>query len=172
MAADLDFDNDPEEIARHFDRFIGRQAQSFEVRAVYTETNGFDINPDCWFFDVFAHDHYGGHEDYDWLSDWQSGPFAQMRLTGMETLQGIYASDAFTLPENRDPSGISSLYVVVRFQALIQRSAPFMRELRCPLLATSHDYDLFYEYKRSALDQNAKTERNGPVIRKPWWKFW
>ena len=45
IAAELDFTNDPAIVADHFDAFLTRERTRFDVQAVYTETNGFDINP-------------------------------------------------------------------------------------------------------------------------------
>ena len=50
-------------VAKYFNKFIKQESKRFSIKAVYTETNGFDINPDKWFFDLFAFDFYGGHED-------------------------------------------------------------------------------------------------------------
>lgn len=69
-----------------------------------------------------------------------------MTLTGMEPLQSIYDSDSFSNQEYSTAAEFASLFVVVRFQALIGRSAPLMEHLKCPLLATSHDYDFIFEY--------------------------
>lgn len=150
IATELDFTNDPDAIAEHFDAFLTREGTKFDIRAVYTETNGFDINPDRWYFDLFAYDCYAGLDDLDWLSQWKSESFRDMTLTGMEPLQSIYDSDSFDTQEYSTACAFASLYVVVRFQALINRSAPLMKHLKCPLLATSHDYDFIFEYKPAA----------------------
>ncbi|MDJ0711076.1 MAG: hypothetical protein QNJ14_11825 [Woeseiaceae bacterium] len=150
VAMELDFTNNPATVAEHFDAFLTQERARFDIKAVYTETNGFDINPDRWYFDLFAYDRYSGLDDLDWLSEWQSGGFRDMTLTGMEPLQSIYDSDLFSNQEHSTAIGFASLYVVVRFQALIGRSAPLAENLRCPLLATSHDYDFVFEYKPTA----------------------
>jgi hypothetical protein len=92
---EIDFTNRPPDVAARFDGLLRAQKLNFELRAVYTETNGFDINPDRWYFDVFAYRAYGGHQDYDWLSNWESEPFPDMTLTGLESLQAVYDSGAF-----------------------------------------------------------------------------
>ena len=150
IAAELDFTNDPATVAAHFDAFLTKENARFEIQAVYTETNGFDINPDRWYFDLFAYDRCEGLQDLDWLSDWKSESFPAMTLTGMESLQSVYDSDSFGNREYSTSIGIASLYVVVRFQALIARSAPLMKHLNCPLLATSHDYDFVFQFPASA----------------------
>ena len=40
---------------------------------------------------------------------------------------------------------VAGLLVVVKFQDLIRRAAPRMRELRFPILATAHEYEFIYE---------------------------
>jgi hypothetical protein len=145
---DLDFTNPPESVAEHFDHFLRTQKSSFKVGAVYTETNGFDINPDRWYFDLFAYREYGGHEDYDWLSGWDSEAFPDMTLTWLEAVQAVFDSDAFRDKAYRESCEFCSLVVVTKFQDLIRRSLPFMRQLDVPVLATSHDYDFIAEFRK------------------------
>jgi hypothetical protein len=145
VALELDFTNDPLAVASHFDQFIVSQSALFPVRAIYTETNGFDINTDCWYCDLFAYTTYGGHEDFDWLSDWQSEDSAPLILTGMERLQAVYASDAFGDRAHDDACDAASMIVVSSFQRLIQRASRNMQRLDFPLLSTSHDYDFIAE---------------------------
>lgn len=155
VALDLAITNPVSAVAAHLDGFLKREAARFEVGAAYVEMNGFDINPDRWFFDVFAFDHYGGHDDYDWLADWQSEEYDDMTVTGLERLQAVFASAAFRDPRFKDASYVAGLLVVARFQDLMRRAAPAMRELRGPLLATAHDYDFIYEIDPARLDERA-----------------
>ena len=85
--------------------------------------NGFDINPDRWFFDVFAYTEYGGHDDHDWIADWQSESYDDMTITGLEQLQEVYASPAFRDKRFTDASYLAGLLVVTKFQDLIRRAA-------------------------------------------------
>jgi hypothetical protein len=145
---DLHFTNRPEDVAAHFDSFIRAQKAKFKLGAVYTETNGFDINPDRWYFDLFAYRKYGGSDDYDWLSDWDSEDYPGLTLTGLEVLQAVYDSDAFQDETFEQAREFCSLLVVSKFQDLVRRSVLFMRELDVPLLATSHDYDFIAEFRK------------------------
>jgi hypothetical protein len=147
IALDLHFTNPPEEVAKQFDAFFRRERERFSIAAAYTETNGFDINPDRWYFDFFAYGTYGGADDFDWLSDWTSDSWPEMTLTGMEALQAVYASDAFHDSSNEDASYVTSLLVVSRFQLLIARASTLMRELRFPLLSTGHDFQYISEVR-------------------------
>jgi hypothetical protein len=141
IAAGLAISNDPAEAAQHFDAFYRAEAERMTVRAAYTEMNGFDINPDRWYCDLFAYTGDGGLDDLDWLSDWQSEPFEEYTVTGLEPLQAVYASKAFRNPKNEDACYLSSLVVVTKFQRFMQRAAEQMTALRVPLYATAHDYD-------------------------------
>ena len=142
----LDFTNSPQNVSSHFDRFIEAQKGRHSVAAIYTETNGFDINPDRWYFDVFSYKEYGGHDDYDWLAHWDSDNWIQMTLTGMEPLQAVYEADIRADKAHQVAREYCSLLVVAKFQDLVRRSIPFMQELNVPLLATGHDYDFIAEF--------------------------
>lgn len=141
IAGDLSIANDPADAAAHFDRFWRREKKSIVIKAVYTEMNGFDINPDRWFCSLFAYTEDGGLDDFDWLSDWQSSGFEDYTIRGLEPLQAVYASKAFSDPRNSDAADMASLVVVAKFQRFMQRAADQMTAVRAPLYVTAHDYD-------------------------------
>jgi hypothetical protein len=147
---DLSITNPVEEVADYFDTFFREEAPPQRVRAVYTEMNGFAVNPDRWYFEAFAFAEYGGHDDYDWLADYQWEACGDQNITGLETLQDVYASDAFRKAEYGDASYVAGLLVVIKFQDLIRKTVPYIKELRVPLLATAHDYHFIYEARRDA----------------------
>jgi hypothetical protein len=140
IAINSHFSNDPKEVAENFDKFIRREQAKYKVAAIYTEMNGFDINPERWYYDLFAYKVYGGHDDYDWLSDWDSDYQDDVTLTGMEELQLVYKNEELSQEE----VGIASLLIVVRFQQLIKEAISHMKK-GFPILATAHEYDLIYE---------------------------
>lgn len=150
IALALSISTKPEMVADWFDRFFEQQKARFEIGAAYTELNGFSINPGLWFCDAFAYQEYGGLEDYDWLSSWQSDRFDSLVIEGLEALQAVYASDAFRDERFSDACAVTELLVVIKFQDLIRRSAPLMKRLNFPLLATAHDYDFIYEVRKNA----------------------
>jgi len=147
ICRDMHFSNPPSAVASHFDRIFEAEGKKYKIEAGYTETNGFAINPGKWFFDVFTFESYGGKEDLDWLSDWQSDHYPSMQLTGMEVVQDVFASSAFRESSYDDASSVCELIVVIRFQKLIAKAVPFMNKLDFPLLATSHDFDFIAEFK-------------------------
>lgn len=149
VATSLAFTNDPKDVAVSLDRFLETQSKKFSVGAVYTETNGFYINPDRWYFGWFGYEAYGGVEGTDWLAYWDSEPEAEETLTGMEELQRVYEYHQ-NVPGSENVQQAQSLcdwLVVLRFQQLIQRSAPLSFRLAVPLLSTAHEFDLFYVYR-------------------------
>lgn len=150
IVLDLKVTSNPVDVADYFDGFFREQPRGL-IAAAYTEMNGFEINPDLWFFSPFAYQKHGGHEDYDWLSNWQSGEFDDYAIDGLEPLQQVYANKAFREKRYDDASSVASLAVVLKFQDLIRRAVPHMRELRFPLLATAHDYDFIYEARPKSL---------------------
>ncbi len=79
-----------------------------------------------------------------------NGPTWLETITGLERLQDVYASAAFHDDRFRDAGRVAGLLVVAKFQDLIRRAAPFMRELRFPLLATAHDFEFIFEARRDA----------------------
>lgn len=156
IAADLNITNHPNDIAEHFDRFFRTESARFDVQAAYTEMNGFDINPDRWYCDLFAYDHDGGLDVFDWLSDWQSEYFEDYTIQGLEPLQAVYGSDAFHDEQYDDAACIAGLVVVAKFQRFIQLAAQQMKHLCVPVYITAHDYDYI---ARIIPGNNAKERR-------------
>jgi hypothetical protein len=56
----LQFSNSPSLLAAHFDDCFSRQPRQLRIGAAYTEMNGFDINADRWYGDIFLYPSYGG----------------------------------------------------------------------------------------------------------------
>lgn len=137
IVLDLNFTNDPESVGSVFSKFYVKESKRFPVSAIYTETNGFDINPDRWYFDLFAYSSDGGPEDLDWLSDWQSEQYPETTLTGMEDLQEVYAEAEL----GSESTYLASLMVVLKFQKLIYLARPYMQTNNIPVYSTAHDYD-------------------------------
>jgi hypothetical protein len=145
IAIELSISNAPADAVAHFDKFFEIESQRMHVAAAYTEMNGFDINPGRWYCDSFAYSAYGGHEDYDWLSDWQSQNFSGFTIRGLESLQAVYAGPAFHQGKFRDVSFMTSLLVVIKFQKYVKAAAAKMNRLHFPLLVSAHDFDFISE---------------------------
>lgn len=138
LVLESEFSNDPQEVATYFDAFFEHESNRMTIAAIYTETNGFDINPNRWYFDLFAYEADGGLDAPDWISDWQSDNWPECTLTGMEGLQEIYAATEL----GSEAAYLSSLLVVIKFQKLIFSARPLMKIGQIPVYSTGHDYDL------------------------------
>lgn len=144
IVGSLEISNDPQEVARYFDAFYRAESRRFKIKALYTEMNGFSINPDLWFCSPFAYEAEGGVEDWDWLSDWQSSDdHENLTITGLEKLQSAYADyNAHHNPDHQSASCYCEFVVIIKFQRLLKRAGQLMNDVRVPLYATAHDYDL------------------------------
>jgi len=149
----LSFKNKPQEIADYIAEFIEKERERIDIKSVYIEMNDFDINPDIWFFDLFAYKIHGGHDDYDWLSNWHSDNCESIALVGLEELQKIYENyedGRYEEEENEEnysnARDLASLIVLLYFQKLIKEAAALIDNLKIPILVTAHGYDLIYEY--------------------------
>lgn len=123
LVLESEFSNDPAEVAAYFDAFFEHESKRMTVAAIYTETNGFDINPYRWYFDLFGYTSDGGLDDPEWICDWQSDKWPDCTLTGMEELQKVYDSTKL----GSEAAYLSSLLVVIKFQKLIFSARPLMK---------------------------------------------
>jgi len=135
----------PFDAAAAFDLFFERESSRMTIAAAYTEMNGFYINPNRWYCDLFAYSSYGGHADHDWLCHYQSEGVTPFVIRGMEPLQAVYAS-SFGMKSFEPAADLSSLLVVIKFQQFMRRAAAHMRRLQFPLLVTAHDFDFIAEF--------------------------
>jgi hypothetical protein len=144
------FSNDPKDVAKEIGRFIHVCEKSFPVGAVYLEMNGFDINPDRWYFDFFAYRSYvGDSKDLDWLSEWDSGEWPEATLTGLEEVQSDFAwytghkTKGYEDEIAQEAADFADLLVMCKFAGLIEEAVKTgLIEPRVPILATAHDFDI------------------------------
>jgi hypothetical protein len=153
LVVNFRFTNKLQDLADYLTNFIHQEKERIDLKAVYAEANGFDINPDLWLFDLFAYEIYGGHDDFEWLSGWRSDNYESMTLTGLEVMQEVYAdynNGEYDEDDNdySDAKDICSLLIVLYFQDIIRQAAPLIKDLNIPILATAHEYDFIYEYRK------------------------
>ncbi len=141
------FDNPPGAIAASIDQFVGFCRESFDVQAVYLEMNGFDINYDRWYFDLFGYKEYVSvPDDIEWLCEWSSGDWPKVTLTGLEPVQGDFAwyheNRIYERKEYKPAYDIAVLLVMAKFVRLVE-SAVRTGPLACgvPVLATAHEFE-------------------------------
>lgn len=60
-----------ENLTSYITDFYSQSKNKFEVKAIYSEMNGFTINYDLWFIDLFGYSELGTLDDLDWLSEFE-----------------------------------------------------------------------------------------------------
>lgn len=146
MVLDLDFTNSPAEVAAVFQDFVATECKPDKLKLIYTEINGFTINPDCWFFNPFGFTDGAviDTEDYG-AFDFFSGSH-DVVLTGMESLQHQYAagwrgeqtSQSVEKQKFDYCHDLAALIVVSKFHKLMRASMEILRP-RVPIIADGHD---------------------------------
>jgi hypothetical protein len=136
----------PAEVARYLQAFVDEAGAQYAVKALYAEMNAFTVNPDRWFFDLFAFAEDGGRESYAWLGSFCASTHRSCVIEGIEPLQAVYAErDArgYTFFKgHNDAELIAEALVIVRFQRLLHEALA-MAEIDVPLLATAHDCESY-----------------------------
>ena len=155
--ADSHFTNMPRDVLQHVKEFVATCQNQFDLRAVYLEMNGFDINYDRWYLDSFGYSEYSEDpDDMDWICEWTSPDWKQFTLTGLEQTQDDFRWYMENKIYDRKTHGaekeIATLLVMVRFVQLIRSSldvGPMTAAI--PLLATAHDFDIFGRFTTQKL---------------------
>lgn len=132
--------------------FYEKVENNLNIKAIYAEMNGFTINYDLWFLDLFAYDHLGGIEDTDWLADWEKDNSTDNRfpLTGFEELQLAYQdymeNQRWRNRAIEKASDVAELLIVLRLQELMKSAVTKAKQQKLswaviPVFVTAHDYD-------------------------------
>lgn len=145
-----------EPLEKYITDFYKNAKGKIDVKAMYSEMNGFTINYDLWFIDLFAFTKCGVLDDLDWLADFEVSSDHSMTIAGFEELQAVYKDymeNEKWRDEALDDAGeICELLIVLRLQELFKEAKKIainknLDWAEIPLLATAHDYDMVYEAK-------------------------
>jgi hypothetical protein len=147
------FTNKPAKILSAINEFIDACSTQFAIKAVYLEMNGFDINPDRWYFDSFGYTAYGADpEDLEWLCRWQSADWPQVTLKGLERVQAdfewYHAKQIWNDKKLEKAYELAVLLVMSKYVLLIQlalASGPRCKAI--PVLARAHDFDILGRFE-------------------------
>lgn len=148
------FSNAPVAVLNEVNGFIEKSQESFDVKAVYLEMNGFDINYGRWYFDLFAYANYSpSFDETEWLCEWQSSPWPEVELAGMRP-----AKEAFawyheqriwkSQPDFKPIYEAAMLLVMAKFAAFvgsIVKAGPLAKPV--PVLATAHGFESVARYE-------------------------
>lgn len=147
------FANKPSSVLSEINKFIQACDQSFDIKAVYLEMNGFDINYDRWYFDFFGYKTRPSEPvSLDWVCDMQTKEWKTVTLKGLESIQDNfrwYHEQAIYQDKKYEKTyEIAVLLVMTRFVALIQSALYHGNLIKpIPILATAHDFDIIGRFE-------------------------
>lgn len=122
------------------------------LKAFYCEMNGFTINYDRWFIDLFSFSEIG-QEDYEWLADFEHHTKKNLTITGFENLQkvyqDVYKNQKHEIPEIEQAYEVAELLIILRLQELFRETyknaqANGKKWSEYPMFITAHDYEMIY----------------------------
>jgi hypothetical protein len=143
-------------LANHIDDFYKSAPKGSKVKAMYAEMNGFTVNYDLWFVNLFAFKNCGDLDDLDWLAVFDFYSDEILVLTGMEDLQSVYKdymeNEKWNDKTLEDTSALSELIIILRLQELFSevRKVATVQNLswkNIPLFSTAHDSEMIYKTK-------------------------
>lgn len=148
-------------ISNFYSRIRLKYTLSFKkkLKAFYCEMNGFTINYDRWFIDLFSYSEIGVN-DYDWLADYDYFTNKDLTLTGFETLQKVYEdfheNNKYKVPEIKLASEVTELLIILRLQELFRNTYRCAQSKKkkwaeIPMYVTAHDYEMIYQTKSAEL---------------------
>jgi len=131
--------------SKEFAGMPAAQKLSLRPGAYYCALNGFTINYDRWFLNLFSFKSMGPTDDWDWLSDYYFG-HEDFTLHGWEELQTAFQIAQETrLHKNKEAYAafeVCELLVILRLQELFQHvfATSETRWKNIPTLVGAHDY--------------------------------
>ena len=157
LASDLakhinEFDKSTRQILKKKQGFIKNlfgSRNEIKPAAYYCEMNGFTINYDRWYIDLFSFENYS-LTDWEWLSDFYDSTEIDLTITGFEDIQNVFEdvheNNRFEEPNIDKAYGVCELLVILRLQELFREAyKPNKDDWRnIPMFVTAHDYDLIY----------------------------
>ena len=125
------------------------QKSNVNPAAYYCEMNGFTINYDRWFIDLFSFEKLGAG-DWDWLSDFYDSTKSDMTIIGFEDIQQVFQdvheNERFNEPNIEKAYEVCELLVILRLQELFREAYKDCNSdwTKVPMFVTAHDYELIY----------------------------
>lgn len=117
--------------------------------AYYCEMNGFTINYDRWFIDLFSFDKFETR-DWEWLSDFYDSTAKDLTITGFEEIQSVFQdvhqNKRFEEPNIDKAYEVCELIVILRLQELFRETYKSSNGdwTKVPMFVTAHDYEMIY----------------------------
>lgn len=148
-----EFDKSTKEVLRKKSGYLnqlfglGKEARP---AAYYCEMNGFTINYNRWYIDLFSFENYR-LTDWEWLSDFYDSTANDLTISGFEEIQRVYQdiheNNRFKEPNILDAYQVCELLVILRLQELFRETYKLNQGdwNKVPMFITAHDYDLIFK---------------------------
>lgn len=142
-----------DELNDYLENFYNQYKKQIDIKALYSEMNGFTINYDLWFITLMAFEKCENLDDLDWLADYEIFFESAMTITGLEDLQAAYKHHVESeeyLDDDKDTiAEICSLLIILRLQELFKETQKiaFTNNLNWPktsTFVTAHDSEMVY----------------------------
>jgi len=148
-----EFDKSTRQILKKKQGFIKNllgSGKEIKPAAYYCEMNGFTINPDRWYIDLFSFENYI-LTDWEWLSDFYDSTVNDLTITGFEDIQkvfeNVHTNNRFEEPNIDKAYEVCELLVILRLQELFRATYKTNQGdwENIPMFVTAHDYELIYK---------------------------
>jgi hypothetical protein len=148
-----EFDKSTKEVLKKKQGFIKNlfsSGKEVKPAAYYCEMNGFTINYDRWFIDLFSFENYS-LTDWEWLSDFYDSTANELTITGFEEIQkafeDVHENNRFEEPNIDKAYEVCELIVILRLQELFRASYNTNQGDwgSIPMFVTAHDYEMIYK---------------------------
>ena len=148
-----EFDKSTKEVLKKKQGFIKNlfgSGKEVKPAAYYCEMNGFTINYDRWFIDLFSFENYS-LTDWEWLSDFYDSTANDLTITGFEEIQkafeDVHENNRFEEPNIDKAYEVCELLVILRLQELFRETYKLNQGdwHKIPMFITAHDYDLIFK---------------------------
>lgn len=143
-----------DELLAFVDSFYNQAIEKIDVKAIYSEMNGFTINYDLWYLDMFAYKQCEGLDDVDWLAYFNFAADSMMTISGFEDLQKVF-EDYMENEKYKDKALATACeaceyLIILRLQELFREVQTMAKNQNLvwhsiPIFTTAHDYDLIYK---------------------------
>lgn len=148
-----EFDKSTQEVLKKKQGFIKNlfgSGKEVKPAAYYCEMNGFTINNDRWFIDLFSFKNYS-LTDWEWLSDFYDSTANDLTITGFEEIQkafeDVHENNRFEEPNIDKAYEVCELLVILRLQELFRETYKMNQGDwdKIPMFVTAHDYEMIYK---------------------------
>lgn len=135
------------------EQFYRFAKKEISVKAIYAEMNGFSINTDLWFIQLFGFSECGDTTDTDWLADYEFHKDMILPIIGLEKLQAAFRDyldhERWNEPGMEDTRELCEWLIILRLQQAFREMKKLAREKKAkwagvPVFVTAHDYELIY----------------------------